>query len=160
MYFACYNIWDEALQTIFYCWRGKTVRRGRQIGDFWLHLSAQLWKHSSVCLNHLLSILVLNVSSFVIFKICHAKIFHIPIPNTIKILFPPNFSSDMKFKSFLFLNFKSNYSCFSFCTDYRLMLIAAFSLFQLAQKNFYDDLSHLALWVNLYFLIHFWSHLF
>lgn len=31
------------------------------------------------------------------------------------------------------------------------MLIAAFSLFQRKQKNSYDDLSHLALGVNLYF---------
>lgn len=159
MYFACYDVWNEVLQTILYYWRRIAVRCRRRIGGFQLHPSTQLWKHYSVCLILLLSSLVLNVSSFVIFKTCHAKIFHIPIPNIIKISFTPTFSSDMQLKSFLFLNFNSHYSSFPFCTDYRLMLIAAFSLFQLAQKNFYDDLSHLGAWVNLYFLINFCSHL-
>lgn len=99
-----------------------------------------------------MSSLFKNVSRFVIFKTCYAKIFHIPIPNIIKISFTPTFSSDMQLKPFLFQNFSSNYSSFSFCTDYRLMLIAAFSQFLLAQKNFCDDLSHLGVWVNLYFL--------
>lgn len=85
---------------LFYYWRGKAVRCSRQIRGSWLHLFTQQWKHSSVFLNHLLSILVLNVSSFAIFKICHAKIFHISIPNTIKIYSLPLFLQTWSLISF------------------------------------------------------------